>query len=199
MLREYSPAVQFDFLKNCISSGWKLFPLNRIKRNYDWSVIWCECYRGLRCGSAGKCPRSRWADPANFMTETTLARWMDKGFDSFGVHLGHSGLVVLDLDPRNGANMLDLVPRFMTGDTNDDNFSVLTGSEGMHFYFRASSNIDPIRGFTDKYGNAKTTVVASPGVEILSGQHFVVAPWSMHKSGTRYLPSIDTNLQLFTW
>lgn len=92
------------------------------------------------------------------------SRWPDAGI---GIALGPSGLVVLDVDPRNGGNesyqqIRDQLPA--TG-------AVQTGGGGLHLYYEGIRRTQPNR---------------LPGIDIKASGGYVVAPPSVHPSGRQY-------------
>ncbi len=92
---------------------------------------------------------------------------------NIGVATGFaSGVIVIDVDPRNGGlqefigltKRVGLLPRTLTCET---------GGGGRHYYFQAPA------------GGVKKKVLA-PGVELLAEGCYAVAPPSLHPSGKRY-------------
>ena len=81
---------------------------------------------------------------------------------NFGVACAPSGLVVIDIDRRNGGYL---------GEFNDDTFTVRT-TDGWHLYYKAS----PQATYPGKL---------STGVD-LKFNGYVVAPGSIHPSGFAY-------------
>lgn len=148
--------------------GWVVIPLHEIRAGR------CTCSRS-DCAAPGKHPRIRWEiyqwrAPREDDLEAWLRRWPDS---NLGVVTGAiSGLVVLDVDPRNGG---------------DDELSALehrhgalpptpevqTGGGGMHFYF-AHPEV-PV-----------ATTIIGRGVDLKADGGLVVVPPSLHVSGQRY-------------
>jgi len=76
-----------------------------------------------------------------------------------------SGLVVADVDPRNGGV-----------DPNDLGARVRTGGGGVHFYFDLPADmLEPRCGPSSR-----------PGIDRKAGGGYVVAPPSVHPNGQRY-------------
>lgn len=83
-----------------------------------------------------------------------------------------AGLVVVDLDPRNGCTLdPDRLPETLT---------VRTGGGGWHCYFRSSANL---RAHSDRL----------PGVDLLTAGRQVILPPSLHPSGERYVWTTDVS------
>ncbi len=99
-------------------------------------------------------------------------RWLDKGYNLAVVTGRDSGLVVLDIDPRNGGDeALDMLtqrlgplPHTVTCDT---------GGGGVHFYF----------AHKDDYPRKKT---AHSGIDFQSDGRCAILPPSLHPDGGRY-------------
>lgn len=135
----------------------------------------CDCHLGASCDSAGKHPRTMHGaldgstDPA--ITRRRFTIWPA----NVGVATGQ-GLVVLDVDPRNGGEeslerliaQYGALPRTPT---------VLTGGGGVHFYFDPGEQL---------VSSADLKTRGYPGVEVKSAGLQVVAPPSLHPSGRRY-------------
>jgi hypothetical protein len=103
-----------------------------------------------------------------------IARWWQcEPMSNIGIRTGAaSGLVVLDIDPRNGGsdNLRELEQQ--NGELPHTVMS-LTGGGGIHIFFQHPS------GFT------KNKTLA-PGVEVKADGAYVVAPPSIHPNGEAY-------------
>lgn len=187
---------QLEFLENAVSVWkWAMFPLHKIKRNYDGRHVWCGCKLGLQCPRVGKCPRVKWGDRANHIQAGQFAKWIDDGFTNFGIHLGWSDLVVIDIDTRNNGFM---TWKNILGSTSPPpTWTVRTSEGGEHWYFRAGAQTHLIGGIQTTSGKMLTNIALGPGVELLSGQHFVASPFSVHKKGSLYKPFFQGPLALF--
>lgn len=196
MLRDFFPSVQSDFLLDLISRGWRIFPLHRMIWNYDLTIPKCSCRRGLICPRMGKCPLVKWGDLANYPEPGGVKLYLSDGHNGWAVHLGHSRLVCADFDPRNGgpSDPAEIEKRYGTFRTTA---RCETGAGGWHFYFRAPPGVHPIRGMMLPTGYRSTSIQIDDGVEILSGQHFTVLPYSTHKSGNEYVPHDFSSLDCF--
>ena len=80
------------------------------------------------------------------------------------------GLVVLDIDPRNGGDATLATLLSEKGETLPETPAVATGGGGWHYYFA---------------GDAPGRVLG-PGLDLKGAGGYVVAPPSTHASGTRY-------------
>ena len=141
----------------------------------------------------GKTPRagSHGVKDATTDPTTIRSRWRRWPNANIGIRCG-DGLVVLDIDPRNGGHTT--WDRIMAEHNPPVVPIVTTGGNGLHFYFR------------DPSGRVRSRKLA-PGVDVQAGGKYVVAPPSIHPSGTRYtwskaadlvatrgLPAIPTSL-----
>jgi hypothetical protein len=141
--------------------GWSVVPLFGIDEDG------CECRRS-GCGQPGKHPRTMHGyKDATLEADQIRTWWWMWSTSNVGIGTG-SGLVVYDVDPRNGgestledATAGHVFPRVPT---------VATGSGGLHFYFAGE-------GRSGKLGD---------GVDVQADGKLVVAPPSLHASGNRY-------------
>lgn len=137
----------------------------RVYANADWYVFPVE--------PRGKRPMVKWASEATnnpFLVERWWHQWPHA---NIGIHCGPSGLVVLDVDPRNGGmESLAALPMMLppTG-------TVETGGGGLHFYFEGKRRKGKLPGY--------------PGLDIQGDGGYVVAPPSVHPSGREYTWSDD--------
>ena len=135
----------------------------------------CSC-NNPDCGNVGKHPRTRhgFKDASN--DPERVAAWWDRWPDAnIGVATGAgSGLVVLDIDPRNdGGDSLAELER-LNGALRETPM-VLTGGGGQHYYFRRPD------GDTRKGRSGYRH-----GVDVKADGGYVVAPPSLHASGGTY-------------
>ena len=88
-----------------------------------------------------------------------------------------SGLVVLDVDPKNGgdANLEELELRH---GPLPDTRKVATGGGGSHFYFAYPTHVAAVKRTPQAAGQV--------GVEVKSDKGYVVAPPSLHENGALY-------------
>jgi predicted P-loop ATPase len=125
--------------------------------------------------------RPRAKEPANrhgFKEATTekgsiVAAWTARGTANVAIATGKvSGLVVLDVDPRNGGDQSLHELERLHGPL-PETVSVATGGGGRHFYFAA-----PI----DVVGSGR----AADGLDVKGDGGYVIAPPSIHPSGGGY-------------
>jgi hypothetical protein len=122
--------------------------------------------------------------PNGFKDATTdrdlIAKWFADGPINIGIRTGaESGLVVLDVDFRNGGKesfeKLGNIPRTPHSKTGG----------GFHYYFKHPG--DRIKSQHDRLG---------PGLDIKADGGYVVAPPSLHASGNEYRWLIDIRAPL---
>lgn len=148
--------------------GWPVFPLHTPVGNG------CSC-ASPQCGNPGKHPRTRngfkdaSTDPA-----TITQWWTDWPGANVGLVTGPaSGLLVLDVDPRNrGDETLDELIR-QVGRL-PDTPEVMTGGGGRHFFFR----------WDDALATCRKGLGA--GLDVKGAGGYVVAAPSLHASGRHY-------------
>lgn len=118
----------------------------------------------------GKHPRTLHGFEDATTDEEHIRRWWRMWPDSnVAIATGH-GLIVLDVDPRNGAEP-EIV---LAGAEMPRTPTVRTGGDGLHFYFAGSC---PSR--KDLSGEWR-------GIDVKSQDGYVMAPPSAHGSGERY-------------
>ncbi len=134
----------------------------------------CSCLRA-DCPSAGKHPRIRWeaytrSRPSAELVNDWFRRWPEA---NVGVVTGRvSGVIVLDIDPRNAgeASLLELEA---TVGVLPSTATVLTGGGGRHLWYLSGEAIVPSRPL-------------GPGLDLKGEGGLVVVPPSLHMSGHRY-------------
>lgn len=105
-----------------------------------------------------------------------IRKWWTKWPNAnIGIHTGKSGLVVLDVDPRNGGNesLANLIT--IHGGEFLSKAEVITGGGGKHYYYAVNEN--ETRQLPSSLGN---------GLDLLCGKKYVIAPPSIHPSGNVY-------------
>ena len=135
----------------------------------------CSCAKGASCASAGKHPRIDWkpyqqrrATPEEI--RTWWARWP---VANVGVVTGMiSRVLVFDVDWRSGGFESLVEMDHVGARMPDDNPLVLTGSGGLHHYFRLEAPLQKSAPFD--------------GIDVQADGALVVAPPSMHASGRVY-------------
>ncbi len=158
-----------DALEYARSCGWPVFPVHSVRDGM------CTC-GSSDCTSQGKHPRTGHGFKDATRDPAVITEWWDRLPDSnIGIPTGSvSGLVVLDIDPRNGGDdsLWDLEEQYSRLPATAE---VITGGGGRHIYF----------AYPDGIRQIKSKTIAS-GVEIKADGSYVVAPHSLHISGRRY-------------
>lgn len=150
-----------------VRQGWLVIPLHSAHEGH------CSCGRAA-CTSIGKHPRTVHGLKDATMDGAKIRDWWTAWPDAnVGIVTGtQSGLIVLDIDPRNGGDdsLTDLerahgsLPRTIES---------LTGGGGQHFFFQHPG------------GSIKSKPTAE-GVDVKANGGYVVAPPSSHQSGEPY-------------
>lgn len=151
-------------------AGLKLFPVHEPVGG----EVSCSCGRGS-CSHAGKHPRTRNGHKAATSDLNTITEWLQRWPQSnWGIATGAaSGVLVLDIDPRNGGDesLRQLVAQY--GEL-PETPEIATGGGGRHFYFRHPGPL------------VRSRANLCPGIDIKADGGYVVAPGSLHASGQRY-------------
>ena len=139
------------------------------------------CVLPVRAGT--KAPRlEKWQDRAT-TDSSVIEEWFGGGSeDSIGILTGSaSGLVVLDVDPRNGGevSLLELVREY---GPLPPTYTVRSGGGGWHYYFKRPG------------GEIPTKHEFRPGLDLQAEGTHVVAPPSLHATGVRYVVENDCEL-----
>ncbi len=154
------------------SLGWLVFPCWGIVS--DESGRGCACPLGAACQSPGKHPITKKGfKEATTNRELILRWWTSHPNANVAVATGsESGLVVIDLDVKNGVDGVDSlkalgpVPQTLT---------VRTGSGGLHLYYKHPGGT--VSNSARKLG---------PGIDVRGDGGYVIAPPSVHISGGVY-------------
>lgn len=156
--------------------GWSVLPLHSPRTGAEGAVA-CSCGRAT-CESIGKHPRTSHglkdaSDDPNVIREW-WSRWRDA---NVGVRTGaSSGLLVLDIDPRHGGDD-SLVALEHAHQPLPPTVRAETGGGGTHLLF------------THPGGAVKSrsgAITDAPGIDCKSDGGYIVAPPSLHASGSRY-------------
>jgi Bifunctional DNA primase/polymerase, N-terminal len=150
--------------------GWQIFPCYWIERGR------CACKAGLDCDNAGKHPLTQ----HGFYDATTepglIDLWMNRWPKAnWALRTGSTtGLVVIDIDPRNGGFQSMEQPEQHRGALPETLRSV-TGGGGQHMFYAIPPGfqIPKVRGWL-------------PGVDFQAELGYVILPESSHKSGAAY-------------
>lgn len=153
--------------------------------DHGWRVVsvWrtdvhgvCNCPKGEKCKNPGKHPRPRHGVHGATTDEKQIKRWQWSSAN-IGIATGpESGIIVLDVDPRNGGRdaIRQLIERF--GKLPKD-LLVNTGGGGWHLYLEHPDG-------TIRSGDLKD--MGFSGVDVKAADGMVVAPPSVHFSGKPY-------------
>lgn len=165
--------TKLENLEYYIKRGWPLIPVHWIRDDGTCSCGDPECIK-----SRGKHPiPTKWPDKASTDPQQIKAWHKQYPQANWGVLCGHNppgaGLVVVDIDPRNGGdvtweNLRDEHPEPL------ETVQIYTGSGGMHLYFRYPDNGVEIGNPTDVW----------PGIDIKANKGMVLIPPS--KTQERY-------------
>jgi putative DNA primase/helicase len=145
--------------------GWRILPLHYPTVDAPY----CSCAQP-DCSSPGKHPRTaRGVLDATTHTQQIISWWKRWPHSNIGIATGHrSNLFVLDIDDPASVPILEerlslALPQTLRANT----------SRGMHLYFHYSANLRNRAGLV-------------PGIDIRAEGGYVVAPPSVHPSGTLY-------------
>lgn len=144
----------------------------------------CDC--GKDCDSPAKHPFTPRGFKDATTDETTIRKWFSQWPQAnIGIATGAtSGIVILDVDPRNGGNesLAEFIRRY--GEL-PHTLTVKTGGKGMHYYFLHPRGeiVIPSRSKIDDL----------PGLDVKGDGGYVVAPPSVHITGALYIFANDPN------
>jgi putative DNA primase/helicase len=153
--------------------GLRVFPACGFDENMEPT-----CYAGANCehGRRGKHAIERgWQRSATTDRTKIEAWWVKYPHANLGVATGN-GILVLDIDPRNGGQdaFYDLQEQHSPL---PDTLTVVTGGGGLHYYFRYS---------TELCITSNNNGTLGVGIDIKAEGGMVVGPGSQHLSGGRY-------------
>jgi len=152
--------------------GWKIVPLHSPGGRAGRP---CDCNKP-GCRTPGKHPRvQNWTRQASDDVDQVRKWWNTWPRSNPGICTGQaSGIVVLDFDEKNGG--LETLNRLRNqyGDALST-LQVRTGGGGVHLYFRAPDD-----------GTLKNRTGVLPGMDVRGDGGQIVAPPSLHASGSRY-------------
>lgn len=161
--------TNLDFALSYAARGWAVLPVHTPLADGK-----CSCGKD-GCKNVGKHPRVfEWQKNAT-TDERTIRKWWSQWPDAnIGINPRSSGLVVIDVDPRNGGDDTWHELKTRHG-LNDDTVTSLTGGGGLHIIYKINGA---------DYKSLKTSL--GPGVDVQRGDKFIVAPPSLHASGNNY-------------
>lgn len=151
-----------------IRLGWHVLPVHGIKDGR------CTC-GNAGCSSPGKHPMTASGVKDASADEKQILEWWTRWPNAnVAIATGPSGLLVLDVDPKNGGE--DGLKQLLRkeGEGILATLRVKTGSGGLHAYYKRSL---PLRNSAGTLG---------PGLDTRGEGGFVVAPPSQHYSGNEY-------------
>ncbi len=151
--------------------SWAVIPLHSVNNNG------CTCGK-IDCRSPGKHPRTRHGVKDASLESDQIDEWFKSDvLSNIGIATGAaSGLLVLDIDPRNdGTATLEKAQRELG--RLPDTVTVKTGGGGQHLYFRLPKK---------KIKKDSSGKLVGSGVDVLTDGAFVVGVGSRHSSGERY-------------
>src|SRR2546428_2118695 len=145
--------------------GWHVVPLYSIRDDGT-----CDCGRE-DCSSPGKHPRTPHGQDAATPEPAQIRDWWTVWPDAnIGIACQQSGILVLDVDPRNGGDetLAALIEKF---GALPETLTADTGGGGQHYVL--------------EHPGVKLPAHAGRGLDIKDDGYIVVAP-SLHASGKRY-------------
>lgn len=152
--------------------GWHVFPVHSVVEDAEGEWV-CTCSKGADCGSPGKHPHTEHGFQDATAEEQTIRGWWTRWpTANVGIACGASGLVVLDVDPRQGGDAT-LEARTEEHGKLPETLTVNTGGGGQHYYFADGTPATP---------DGK----AGAGLDRKAATGYVVAPPSRHASGGTY-------------
>jgi hypothetical protein len=134
----------------------------------------CSCSRGINCPSIGKHPIHKYRYIDSFNYECMKDHYLEEFKNNPNLNVGFKvmGYSVLDVDNKNGGDQ-SLAHLLREYEINMENVISVKCSNGQHIY---ASNTH-LKNTAGVIGN---------GLDVRSEGGFVVAPGSVHKSGTLY-------------
>lgn len=150
------------------AQGWPVLPLHHPIEGA------CSC-GNPDCSSPGKHPRTEHGlSDATTDPEAITRWWAEDPNANIGVRTGHvSGMVVLDIDAKNGG--LESWRDLQDFNGRVDTLTSHTGGGGLHLFFEAPTE-----------DLKSTSSQIAPGVDTKAEGGYVVMPPSLHISGKRY-------------
>jgi hypothetical protein len=177
-----TPTAQHLAALKAAGFGWAIVPLHHPL--FTGKRPCCSCDQCFSCRHTGKHPRFNPTDLGHGARsasnlEGLISKWWSQWPDAnIGIATGAiSGIVVIDIDPRNGGDVAFQELQDRLGRL-PDTVEVQTGGGGRHLYFQY---VGELRG---KWG---------PGVDLLSDGQLVVAPGSLHPSGVQYVFELSSD------
>lgn len=129
------------------------------------------------CKAGDKTPLiSEWQVKASNHPKQVKVWWTKWPNANIAIHTGKSGLVILDVDPRNDGN--ESLEKLISINGNEflSSFKVQSGGGGEHYYYVVTSD-----------ANDGLLTTLGEGLDLLHGNKYAIAPPSVHPSGGLYL------------
>jgi hypothetical protein len=134
----------------------------------------CSCSESTACETPGKHPRiTGWQRQATDDVEQIRRWWRQWPTANIGLYCKGSGLVVADVDPRNGGAESWIDVATALGSEIAETWTSLTGGGGSHYIYRTPASFE-----------AGTDVLAA-GVDV-KWDGLIILPPSEHASGVEY-------------
>lgn len=150
--------------------GWSVFPLHWIRDGK------CSCKDGAKCLSPGKHPKTQHGIKDASCDQATVSRWWMKWPNAhIGLACGMSGIIAIDVDPRNGGD--EGLQEFEQHEAQPlpSTLVALTGGGGQHYLYQlGDQQTIRSRGQWRK------------GIDLKSDGGYVVLAPSGHISGRPY-------------
>lgn len=146
---------------------WAVIPVHSVNDGQ------CTCGKN-QCENPGKHPRTMNGLKDAAINEDIIGAWWEKWPDAnVAVVTGaSSGLVTLDVDPRNGGE--ESLNKLLNDKRPPKTSTVSTGGGGIHFHFACPAD------------GLKSRSSILPGLDIKANGGYVLMPPSVHRSGKRY-------------
>ena len=171
-MNPFPPIVNFRLTAalDYASRGWLVFPCHSPTQSG------CSCGHPA-CGSIGKHPRTKQGVKDATCDESTIRSWWGTWpAANVAIACGSaSGIVAIDVDPRNGGNDTfdELTDAY---GAMPETVAEITGGDGVHIFFKHPGR--KIRNGNEKLGK---------GLDVKSDGGYVVVCPSLHVSGNRYV------------
>jgi bifunctional DNA primase/polymerase-like protein len=175
--------------------GWPLFPCWWLRDGPSWPVMGsyafvsddravatiehrvpCACPKHAACRAAGKHPRCRFGSKEATTDLDVIKSWWNLWPNAhIAVGTGRAGLVVIDVDPRNGGDQSLHQLEADLGGSLPETLTAKTGGGGEHrFYLADDHQVPTMQSWRD-------------GIDVkAAGNSHVILPPSPHTSGGRY-------------
>ena len=156
--------------------GWRVFPCHGILApGWGVKVPVCDCKLSIDCKDAGKHPACAHGFIDATRDESVINSW--RPGSNVAIATGaHSGLFVVDIDPRNGGSAT-LAKLEREHGAFERDAVVVTGGGGLHLYHQYPRSGAPIASGGNVFGQ---------GVDLKGDGGYVIAPPSLHASLSRY-------------